>query len=102
MDEVNVVDNQPPSELLRSFDPKLIKNTRLRDTRQVVGFLMRVDREDIPDLQKLIKEKCPECSVFYVKIYPASESVYLVSRGEMEAARLEKHRLEIEERVKPE
>jgi hypothetical protein len=100
MDEIKVVDSEPPSELLRSFDPKMMKNTRIRDTRHVVGFLMRVDRDDIPDLQKLIKEKFPECSVFYVKIYPASESVYLVSRSEMEAARLEKNRVEIEERVK--
>jgi hypothetical protein len=95
--EENVIDNQPPSELLGSFDPKFVKKTRERDTRHVVGFLMRADREDIQALQALVKEKFVDVSLFYVRIYDSSESVYLVSRSEMESARLEKNRQSIEE-----
>jgi hypothetical protein len=98
--EENLVDNSPSSELLGSFDPKYLKKERTKDTRNVVGLLMRADREDTQALQDLIKKKFPDISVFYVRNYDSSESVYLVSRSEMEAARLEKNRAEIEERVK--
>lgn len=88
--------NQAPPELLRSFNPEFLTRKRGRDIRFVAGFLMRLTKDDAEKLQKFIKEKFPNISLFYVKLYEPEESIYLVSTGEIAEARLEKNRVEIE------
>jgi len=91
-------ENRPPRKLLEHFDPTLMKSKRGKDTRFVAGFLMRMTKDDADRLVKLIKEKLPNVSLFYLKLYDSTESLYLVSGSELQDAQTERHRQEIEER----
>jgi uncharacterized protein YlaN (UPF0358 family) len=91
-------ENRPPQNLLEKFDPTLMKSKRGKDIRHVAGFLMRISKDDADKLAKLIKERLPNATLFYIKLYEPEESVYLVSKTELEDARVEAHRVEIEER----
>ena len=98
MEKEILEENKPPRNLLENFDPTLMKNKRGKDTRFVGGFLMRMTKDDADRLVKLIKEKLPNVSLFYLKLYDSTESLYLVSKTELQDAQTERNRAEIEER----
>ena len=98
--EENNLDLTPPSDLLNEFDPGMLKKARTKDDRKLIGWLMRGNRADMDSLQLHMKKNYPGIQLFFIRVYEPNETVYMVSRTEMENARIEKNRAEIEERVK--
>lgn len=101
LEKENLFENQVSPELLKTFDPNLLKSNRNKDARFVSGFLMRITKDDSEKLQKLIRERLPNVSLFFIKLYDPDESIFLVSRTDLEDAKVERHRVEIEERSLP-
>jgi hypothetical protein len=101
MEKSKLDSNQAPIELLKTFDPALLKSKREKDTRFVSGFLLRITRDDADKLTRLIKKELPNATLFYIKLFDSNESVFLVSRTDLEDAKVERHRQEIEEHVPP-